>query len=118
DEVERLAAFELYAVDLFRIEEDVMARRALIALDDLLAVDRPDARDDLLIFDALARWLVHLVKLDRSPALGRRKQLDGNRHQRERDLSPPNRTRSHSNSPSSAGFNSFRHRVVPCNCFQ
>ena len=64
DEVERLAALELHALDLLGIEQDVMALRDLIALDDLVAVDRPDAGHDLFIFDPLAGGLVDLVELD------------------------------------------------------
>ena len=62
--------------------------------------------------------LVHLMELDLGATLGRREQLDRDRHQRQPDLSPPNRTRSHFGLSFVGGFNSFRHRVVPCNCFQ
>ena len=55
DEVERFAALELDAVDLLRIEQNVVSLRHLVALDDLVAVDGPDAGHHLLIFDALAR---------------------------------------------------------------
>ena len=72
-----------------------MALRDLIALDDLVAVDRADARHDLLIFDALARRLVDLVELDLRAALGRRIDLHRDRHQGEPDLPSPNWTRSH-----------------------
>ena len=47
-----------------------MALGDLIALDDLVAVDRADAGHDLLIFDPLAGRLVDLMELDRRAALG------------------------------------------------
>ena len=95
DQVERLAALELDALDLLGVEQDVMALGDLVALDDLVAVDRADAGHDLLIFDALAGRLVDLVELDRGAALGRGVKLDRDRHQRQPDLPSPDRARSH-----------------------
>ena len=54
DELERLLALELDRLDLLVVEQDVVALRHSIALDDLVAVDRADAGDDLLVFDPLA----------------------------------------------------------------
>jgi hypothetical protein len=56
-----------------------MPLRDLIALDDLVAVDGTDARNDLLILDPFARRLVHLVELDLGSAAGSREQLDRDR---------------------------------------
>ena len=89
DEVERLAAFQFDAFDLFRIEQDIMALGHLIALDDLVAVDGADPGHDLFIFDALARRLMDLVELDRRAALGRGIQLDRDRDEREPHLPAP-----------------------------
>ena len=110
----------LTALDLLGVEQHVMALRHLIALDDLVAVDRADAGHDLLIFDALARRLVDLVELDRRAALGRRIELDRDRDQRQPDLSPPNRSCRHDRIVSlfRSRFNQRARGVVPCRCFE
>src|SRR5512146_2003049 len=82
DEIQCPSALELYALDLFRIEKDIMPFRNLVSLDDLVAVDRAYARNHFFIFDALSARLVDLVELNLRTALGRREQLDGNRNQR------------------------------------
>ncbi len=64
DELQGLLAVELDRLDLLVVEQDVMALRQLIALDDIVAVDRADAGNDLFVFDRLARWLVDLAKAD------------------------------------------------------
>ena len=99
-EVERLAALQLDALDLLVLEQDIFALRHLIALDDLVAVDRADARHHLLIFDPLARRLVDLVEGDGRAALGRGIDLDRDRDQPDPDLSAPCRPRCHRSPPS------------------
>src|SRR5690606_27887171 len=88
-EVECLAAFDLGRLDLVVFEQNVVALRHLVALDDLVAVNRADPLDDLLVVDPLAARLVDLVELDRRPALGRGVDLDRDRHERETDLALP-----------------------------
>src|SRR5579884_686327 len=95
DQVERLAALELDALDLLGVEEDVVAFRDLIALHDLVLVDGTDARDDLFVFDPLARRLVDLMELDLGAASRGGIEFDRDRHQRQPDLPSPDRTRSH-----------------------
>jgi len=113
DEIDGPSALELDALDLLWVEEDVMAFRDLISLDDLVAVHRAYSWNHLFISDALSARLVDLVELDLCTALGRREKLDGNRNQRKPDLSSPDRTRSHRHSPFTGRFNSLRRRVVP-----
>ena len=71
----------------------------LVALDDVVGLDRADARHDLLVADAFAARLVDLVEADPGGALGRRKNLDGDGDQRQSDLALPIRTRGHSSVP-------------------
>ena len=119
DEVEGLAALELDALDLLGVEQDVMALGDFVALDDLVAVDGTDARHDLFIFDALAGRLVDLVELDLGAALGRLEKLHRDRHERQPDLSSPDRARGHDLvSFESRRLNSLRRRLVPCRRLQ
>ena len=115
DEVERLAALELDAFDLFGVEQDVMALRHLVALDDLVAVDRPDAGHDLLIFDPLAGRLVDLVELDLrrrswSPDTARPESTPG----RAGFALAISDAQPYESLLSRGRFNSLRRRVVPC----
>ena len=63
-ELDGLLALELQLVDLLLVEQDVLALLVLVALDDVLVLDRADAGRHLLVADALAGGLVDLVKLD------------------------------------------------------
>ena len=59
-----LLRLELDVVDLVVGEQDVLALLDLVALDDVVGLDRADARHDLLVADALAARLVDLVEAD------------------------------------------------------
>ena len=54
-EVEGLPGLELHRVELLVVEEDVVALLVLVALQDLVLVDRADAVDHLLVVDAACR---------------------------------------------------------------
>src|SRR3546814_1171019 len=69
------------------VEQDIIALRHLVPLDDVVGVDRADAGDDLLIFDRLAARLVDLAEADRGARFGRGVDFNGDRHQREPDRS-------------------------------
>ena len=88
-ELERLLALQLDRLELLVVEQDVAALLILIALDDLVGIDRADAGHDLLIFDPLAGRLVDLVEGDGRAALGGGEDLDRDRDQGEPDLSLP-----------------------------
>src|SRR5215217_7156376 len=72
-----------------------MTLRHFVAFYDFVAVDRADARNHLFIFDALARRLVHLMELDLRATLRSRVKLNGDRHESDPDLSPPDGPRCH-----------------------
>ena len=91
-----------------------MALRHFIALDDFVAVNGANAGHDLLIFDALARRLMHLVKLDRRSALGGGIKLDRDGHEREADLPAPDWSCCHRNASLNEAIQSLRRRLVPC----
>ena len=64
-EFQRLLRLELHRIDLVLFEQDIFALRDLIALHDLVCVDRADAGNDLVVMDRLARGLVDLLERDR-----------------------------------------------------
>src|SRR3546814_17064107 len=70
DRLKRAPAFELYPLDLFLVEQDIIAFRQLETLDDLVMIDRADAGDDLFILDRLSARFVDLAKADRRTRLG------------------------------------------------
>jgi len=98
-ELQRLLALQLHRLQLLVVEGDIMALRDFITLDDILGLDRADARHDLLIFDALAAGLVDLVEGDRRAALRRRIDFHGDRDQGEPDLPLPISPRRHAQPP-------------------
>src|SRR5439155_27027957 len=112
--VVRRAAQQHQALDILRIEQDIMPYRTLIACDYFVSVDRPDSRHDLFIFDALASRRMHLVKLDRRSALGRGIKLDRDGHEREADLPAPDWSCCHRNASLNEAIQSLRRRLVPC----
>ena len=48
-ELQRLAALQLDLLDLLGVEQDIFALGDLIALEDLVAIDRSDARHHLFV---------------------------------------------------------------------
>src|SRR3546814_12120883 len=80
---------DLDRLDLLFVEQDVIALRQLVTLDDVIAVDRADAGNDLFIFDRLAARLVNLAEADARARPGRGIDFNGDRHQREPDLPLP-----------------------------
>ena len=70
------------------VEEDVFALLDLVALDDVVGVDRADARHDLLVADALAARLVDLVEEIRVAAWSP-EDLDRDGNERQPDLAGP-----------------------------
>src|SRR3546814_19922207 len=89
NKLKRAPAFELYPLDLFLVEQDIIAFRQLETLDDLVMIDRADAGDDLFILDRLSARFVDLAKADRRARFGRGIDFDGNRYQREPNLHLP-----------------------------
>src|SRR3546814_13564607 len=87
NKLKRAPAFELYPLDLFLVEQDIIASRQLETLDDLVMIDRADAGDDLFILDRLSARFVDLAKADRRARFGRGIDFDGNRYQSEPNLS-------------------------------
>src|SRR3546814_19143406 len=90
-----MLALQLDRLDLLFVEQDVIALRQLVTLDDVIAVDRADAGNDLFIFDRLAARLVNLAEADARARPGRGIDFNGERHQREPDLTPPIGARGH-----------------------
>src|SRR3546814_14214783 len=80
---------DLDRLDLLFVEQDVIALRQLVTLDDVIAVDRADAGNDLFIFDRLAARLVNLAEADARARPGRGIDFNGDRHQRAPDLPLP-----------------------------
>src|SRR5207237_8667414 len=79
----------LQPLEIVGFDRDVLALLVFVALDDLVALDRPDAGDDQLLSDPLARGLVDLVETD-PLALGRRGvEPHRDRHQRKLQIPVP-----------------------------
>ena len=88
-QLERLFRLQLHRVDLVLVEQDVIALGDLIALHDLVGVDRADIVHDLLVMDRLATGFVDLLELDGRAAFGGRVDFDRDRHEREAYLALP-----------------------------
>src|SRR6202035_3218584 len=87
--VDRVGGLEPQPFQIVGIDGHVVALLVLEALDDLVALDRPDAGDDQLLSAPLARGLVDLVETD-ALALGRRGvETNRDRHQRELQVPRP-----------------------------
>ena len=92
---QRLLAFQLHRLNLFWLQQDIIALADLVAFDDVLRLDGTDARDRLLVTDTLAAGLVDLVKGNLGARLGRGVNFDRYRNQREPDLPLPICARRH-----------------------
>src|SRR3546814_1350264 len=90
-----MLALQLDRLDLLFVEQDVIALRQLVTLDDVIAVDRADAGNDLFIFDRLAARPVNLAEADARARPCRGLDFNGDRHQREPDLPLPTGARGH-----------------------
>jgi len=98
DRIDRFARHELADLDRLRRllfhrlqlvlgEEDVLAARELVSLDDLGAVDGPLVfRAEELLLDAIAAILVDHVEADPLRRLGGGEHLHRDRHETEGDL--------------------------------
>ena len=92
---QRPLRLQLDRFDLLIVEQHVIALGDFEALDDLVAINRPDPGHDLFIRDRLARRFVDLAKADRRAGLGGGEYLDRDRHQSQPDLALPIRACRH-----------------------
>src|SRR5690606_12940418 len=102
-----------HRLDLVLLEQDVVPFRDLVALDDVVAVDRAEALHDFLVLDRLAARFVDLAEGYRSAALGRGVDFYGYRDQRQPDLPLPIGACRHRSCPLSRRFSAWRRDSFP-----
>ena len=91
-EIDGAFGLKLDLVELFGGQDHVLSRIELKALDDILVGDLALAGHDFEIADPFAALLVDLVKLKPCGARRRRIELDGDRNQRQPQVTFPIRT--------------------------
>ena len=95
-DVRRAGAGFLQSFQLLGREHHVLVLGELVAFDHVFARDRDLFLDaEILLAQARAARLVQQVERDGAARLGRRKELDRNRHQPERNRQRCNRSRRH-----------------------
>src|SRR5262249_47594017 len=98
--VDGLGAFQAHAVDLVLGDGDEFALGDLVALDQVLALDRfVGARIERLHPDAVAGLRIDKIESYFTARRNRVVKRDGTRHQRQLKMALPRGTRSHLKTP-------------------